>query len=131
MTELFSGATSARRTFAGLVAISGVGLAVFTTLERPFVGVGIYAVALVGAISVQWVTEMPVFDERDEAIAGDAARWTLTVLGWTSAGVFPALTVAWGLGAFEWRPWSAAIAVFVASLYAVYGLFVIALQRRR
>ncbi len=131
MTGLFSRATPARRTFAGLVVVASVGLAAFTTLERPLVGVGVYVVALVGAVALQWCAEVPMFDERDEAIAGDAARWTLTVFGWSAAGVFPALTVAWGLGLFEWRPWSAAIAMFVATLYAVYGLFVVVLNQRR
>ena len=131
MTELLGRAGRIRSTVAGLAAISGLGLAAFTVLNRPFVAVGVYAVAMAGAVGLQATADVPVFDERDADIARDAANWTLTIFGWASAGVFPALTVAWGLGMFEWQPWSAAIALFVAVLYLTYGALAFALGRKR
>jgi uncharacterized membrane protein len=120
-----------RQAVAGLAVVAGLGLGVFTALNRPLVGVGVYVVGVAGAVFAQSSAERPVYDERDEAIAQEAAQWTLTVFGWGSAGVFPALTVAWGLGVFTWRPWSAAIALFVAVLYLTYGAALVVLQRRR
>ncbi|SDG26056.1 DUF2178 domain-containing protein [Halorientalis regularis] len=131
MTELLGRAGRIRSAVAGLAAVSGLGLAAFTVLNRPFVAVGVYAVALAGAVGLQATADVPVFDERDADISRDAARWTLTIFGWASAGVFPALTVAWGLGMFEWQPWSVAIALFVAVLYLTYGALTFALGRRR
>jgi len=121
---------NARRAFGILTVVSGIGLAVFTAMNRPFVGVGVFVVGLAGSVFVQSRARQPVFDERDEAIARDAAQWTLTLFGWASAGVFPTLTVAWGLGVFEWQPWSGAIALFVAVLYLTFGVLVLFFQRR-
>ncbi|SEN46657.1 hypothetical protein SAMN05216388_1003183 [Halorientalis persicus] len=131
MTGVFERAGRIRSAVAGLAAVSGLGLAAFTVLNRPFVAVGVYAVALAGAVGLQATAEVPVFDERDEAISRDAANWTLAIFGWASAGVFPALTVAWGLGIFEWPLWSVAIALFVAVLYLTYGALAFALGRKR
>ncbi len=131
MTELLGRTGRIRSTVAGLAAVSGLGLAVFTVLNRPFVAVGVYAVALVGAVGLQAAADVPVFDERDTDISRDAARWTLTIFGWASAGVFPTLTVAWGLDMFEWQPWSVAIALFVAVLYLTYGTLTFTLGRQR
>jgi uncharacterized membrane protein len=115
----------------GLIVVGGSVLAGFTVLERPLIGVGAYVIAVAGAVATQYQTEKTVFDERDETISQEAAVWTLTLFGWGSAGVFPALTAAWGLGRFEWKPWSVAIALFVAVLYLTYGAFLVALGRRR
>ncbi|WP_169302466.1 DUF2178 domain-containing protein [Halorientalis salina] len=131
MNSLLDRTDRVRQAVAGLSVVAGLGLAVFTALNRPLVGVGVYVVGVAGAVFAQSSAEMPVYDERDEAIAREAAQWTLTVFGWASAGVFPALTVAWGLDAFTWQPWSAAIALFVAILYLTYGAVLVVLQRRR
>jgi uncharacterized membrane protein len=120
-----------RRVIGGLIVVGGGVLAGFTVLERPLIGVGAYVIAVAGAVATQYQTEKTVFDERDETISQEAAVWTLTLFGWGSAGVFPALTAAWGLGRFEWKPWSVAIALFVAVLYLTYGAFLVALGRRR
>ena len=45
------------------------------------------------------------------------------LLGLGSAGVFPVLTAAWGVGLFEWQPWLVGVALFVAGLYLTYGIF--------
>jgi uncharacterized membrane protein len=120
-----------RRAIAGLTLVSGLGLGVLTAVQRPLVGVAVYAVAMVGVFALHWRSDATLYDERDEAIAQEAASLTLTVFGWASAGVFPALTAAWGLGYFEWGPASAAVALFVAALYATYGGFLFVVGKRR
>jgi Predicted membrane protein (DUF2178). len=131
MSRFLEHPSQARRVIGGLIVVGGVVLAVFTILERPLVGVGAYVIAVTGVVAIQHQTEEPVFDERDETISQKAAGRTLRLLGWGSAGVFPALTAAWGLGLFEWQPWSVAIALFVAAIYLTYGAFLIVLGRRR
>lgn len=130
MTGLFERPSQVRRVVGGLIVVGGVALAGFTVLRRPLIGVGVYGLAVVGAAAAQSRTEATVFDERDETVSREAARWTLTLFGFGSAGVFPALTVAWGLGLFEWQPWSTAIALFVTVLYLTYGTLFVALGRR-
>ncbi|WP_058984450.1 DUF2178 domain-containing protein [Halobacterium sp. CBA1132] len=120
-----------RKTVGGLAAVAGLALAAFTVLNRPLVGVGVYAAAMVAVVAVQWRADATIFDERDEAIAQEAAQLTLTVFGWASAVVFPALTVAWGLGSFDWGPATSAVALSVAVLYLTYAGLLFALQRRR
>jgi hypothetical protein len=131
MSQFLERPSQVRRVIGGLIVVGGVVLAGFTVVERPLIGVGAYVIAVAGAVAIQYRTEEPVFDERDETISREAAEWTLTLLGWGSAGVFPALTAAWGLGLFEWQPWIVAIALFVAGLYLTYGAFLVALGRRR
>jgi uncharacterized membrane protein len=112
-----------RRAIAVLVVAGGVLLAGFTVFEQPLIGVGAYVVAVSGVVGARYRAEKPVFDERDEAISRDAAKWTLMLLGLGSAGVFPVLTAAWGVGLFEWQPWLVGVALFVAGLYLTYGIF--------
>jgi uncharacterized membrane protein len=131
VTGLFERPSQVRLVVGGLIVAGGVALAGFTVLRRPLMGVGVYGLAVVGAAAAQSRTDATVFDERDETVSREAARWTLTLFGFVSAGVFPALTVAWGLDLFEWQPWSTAIALFVAVLYLTYGTFFVALGRRR
>jgi Predicted membrane protein (DUF2178). len=131
MTGLFERPSQVRRVVGGLIIAGGVALAGFTVLRKPLIGVGLYGLAIVGAAAAQSRVEAEVFDERDETVSREAAQWTLTLLGLGSAGVFPALTIAWGLNLFEWQPWSTAIALFVALLYLTYGTFFLALGRQR
>jgi len=53
------------------------------------------------------------------------------VFGYASAVVFPALTLLSGLGRFEWEPWTAAVGVLVAALYATDGVITGLVSRRR
>jgi putative Mn2+ efflux pump MntP len=131
MTGLLNRPERVRRLIGSLTVLGGVALAVFTVLELPLVGVGVYALAVIGAVAIQSRATVPVFDERDEEISRDAAEWTLTLLGLGSASVFPALTVAWGLDLYEWQAWSSAIALFVAVLFLVYAAFLVAFNYRR
>lgn len=131
MSRFLERPSQVRRVIGGLAAVGGIVLAGFTVLELPLIGVGTYVIAVAVAVAIQYRTDTPVFDERDETISQEAAKWTLTLFGLGSAGVFPALTAAWGLGLFKWQSWSVAIALFVAVLYLTYGAFLVALGRRR
>jgi uncharacterized membrane protein len=131
MSQFLERPSQVRRVIGGLIVVGGVVLAGSTVLERPLIGVAVYVLAVAGTVAIQYRTPEPVFDERDETNSKEAAQWTLTLFGWCSAGVFPALTAAWGLGLFEWKLWSTSIALFVAVLYLTYGAFLVALSRRR
>jgi hypothetical protein len=131
MSHLHVAPTRVRRLIAAVVVLGGLGLALFTVLELPLVGVAIYVVAVGSTVVLQPLADGRAFDERDEAIAREAAVRTLRVFGLASAVVFPALTVAWGLDAFQWQPWSASVGLFAAVLYLTYGGFMLVLQRRR
>lgn len=122
--------TGVRRLIATAAALGGLGLALFTVAELPLVGVGVYVIAVGSTVVLQPLSDGTAFDERDEAIAQVAAFWTLRVFGLVSAIVFPALTVAWGLDAFQWQPWSAAVGLFAAVLFLTYVGFMLVLQRR-
>lgn len=131
MSGALSRPTQIRRVVGGLAVVGGVSLAGFTAIEQPLVGVGVYVLAVAGAVAVQARAPTPVFDERDETVSQEAAAATLTIFGLGSAGVFPALTVAWGLDLFEWQAWSTAIALFVSVLFLTYsGLLLVFNQRR-
>jgi uncharacterized membrane protein len=123
--------TTVRRLVSGAAVFGGIALAVLTVAGRPLVGVGAYVVAMAAVVGAQLQANAPVFDERDERISKEAASRTLTVFGIASGVVFPALTVAWGLGAFEWQPWISAIALFVAVLFLTYGGFTAVVSRQR
>jgi hypothetical protein len=131
MSSVISRPTTARRTVTGLWILGGVGLGALTVVGRPLVGVGLYVVAAAASLGLQSSYERPLFDERDEALNSAAAALTLKLFGLASAGVFPTLTLAWGLGYFEWGPWSTAIALFVAVLYLTYGAIRLSLGVRR
>lgn len=131
MSRVLERPSQIRRVTGGLIVVGGVALAGCTVIERPLIGVGGYIIAVAGAVGIQYRANRPVFDERDETISRDAAEWTLTLLGLGSAGVFPALTAAWGLGLFEWQPWSVTIALFVAALFLTYGALLVVLGRGR
>lgn len=120
-----------RRVVGLAVVLGSLGLAGLTIIERPLAGVGVYAIAMITVGATLLQTDVPVFDERDELIAAEAAGRTLMLVGIGSAVVFPALTVAWGLNLFEWHPWSAAVAVFVAALYLTYAVFTVSIRQRR
>ncbi|WP_435095881.1 DUF2178 domain-containing protein [Halarchaeum sp. P4] len=112
---------TARRLVTGLTVVAGLALGVLTVLRRPLVGVGVYALGMVGAVAVQYRSDAVLYDERDRAHARTAADLTLRLFGYTAAVVFPALTVAWGLGYFDWPAWSVALAFATAALYLTYG----------
>ncbi|WP_136689749.1 DUF2178 domain-containing protein [Halorhabdus amylolytica] len=131
MSEFLVRPSRTRRVVGALTVLGAVALAGFTVLERPLVGVAVFVLAMVGTALVQSRAAGPVFDERDEHISQEAAALTLTLVGISSAVVFPALTVAWGLNHFTWKPWSTAIAMFVAVIYLIYGAFLVALGSRR
>jgi hypothetical protein len=101
-----------------LAAAAAVSLALLSN-ARPLLGVAGYII-FGGAVVV-------IQSQRDAAFASGArpqtpAEITLTLIGLTSAMVFPGLVAADGLGVFSWTPVSVGIALTVAVLYAIYGI---------
>ena len=129
--DIITNPTTVRR-IVGIASVFGaLSLAVSTVIGRPLVGVGVFVLAVGAVVLAQLQADTTVFDERDEEISKNAASMTLMIFGITSALVFPTLTVAWGLGQFEWEPWSTAIAMLVAVLYLTYGAFGLVIGRQR
>lgn len=98
-----------------LWAVGALALGVFAA-TRPLVGVGVYVVAVGGALGHAAVTGR--YPERRAETPADR---TLALVGMASAVVFPALTAAYGLGMFTWTPLTAGVAFSVAGLFALYG----------
>ncbi len=113
-----------RRATAGLSLLAAVALAAGTALQRPFVGIGLYAVALGSVFALPAVTDATLFDERDDEVMGRASAATLTLFGWLSALVYPSLVALSTTEYFAWGPASSAVAFATAGLYAVFGVAV-------
>lgn len=128
VTELAPGTT--RRIVTGLGVGGGLALGVLVALERPLVGVALYALAMLASVGLQHRSDAVLYDERDRTHAQSAASLTLRLYGYASAVVFPALTLAWALGYFDWPLWSVALAFAVAALYLTYGGFRLAVATR-
>jgi uncharacterized membrane protein len=120
-----------RATTIGLWLGGGVALGVLTALDYPLVGVGVVAAAALASFALQYNYEGVLFDERDRTYDRLAAARTLQVFGMASAGVFPTLTVLWGVGYFEWSEWSVTLAFAVAVLYGTYGAMRFAMEWTR
>lgn len=106
---------------AALLALAGVALAAGAALERQLVGVGLYAIGMVAAFAIPRVTDVPVFDERNDAIHRRASGATLALFGWLSALVFPSLVVLSGTDHFSWGPSTVALAWTTLAVYATYA----------
>lgn len=111
-----------RRATAGLALLAAVALAGGTVLQRPFVGIGVYVLALGTVFVLPAVTEARVYDERDDELMGRASATTLMLFGWLSALVYPSLVALSATGQFSWGPASSAVAFATAGLYATFGL---------
>ncbi|MCY4731885.1 DUF2178 domain-containing protein [Natronomonas gomsonensis] len=114
--------TTYRRTTFGVTLLAALALAFGVVFEVPFVGIAVYALGLVAVFSLPAVTDVRLFDERDDAIARKAAGTTLTLFGWLSAIVYPSLVALSATGQFSWGPASTAVAFATAAVYAVYLL---------
>lgn len=120
-TIRFEPATYRRSTIAfGLAA--ALSLAVGAAVERPLVGVGLYAVGMTAALALPYAVDVRLFDERDDLIHRRASGLTLALFGWLSALVYPSLVVLAGTEHFSWGPASAAVAWTTAVVYGVYLL---------
>ncbi|MDG5775787.1 hypothetical protein VB773_17205 [Haloarculaceae archaeon H-GB2-1] len=119
-----------RSAYAGLWMLAGLALGGLTWFGRPLFGVGLYVVAVLGALAVTARYRGPLFDERDASIHREASAYTLALFGVGSAVVFPALTALYAVGRFSWGPATTAIALFVAVIYVVYGVTAMVLSRR-
>jgi uncharacterized membrane protein len=110
-----------RTAATGLLVVGGVLLGVLTAMGRPLAAVAAYLLAVGATVTLQVNFRGTLVDERDRMRHLEASGRTLQVVGITAAGVFPTLTVLWGLGYFQWRPWAVTLAFAVAALYGVYG----------
>ena len=110
-----------KRATVGLSLLAAVALAGGTLLRRPFVGIGIYALALGSVFVVPVVSDTRMFDERDDRIVGRASAATLTLFGWLSALVYPSLVALSATGDFSWGPATSAVAFTTLAVYATFG----------
>jgi uncharacterized membrane protein len=111
-----------RRATVALSVLAAVALAAGTVLQRPFVGIAVYAVALGSVFVLPALTDTRVFDERDDELTARAAGTTLTLFGWLSALVYPSLVALSATGQFAWGPATAAVAYATVAVYATFGL---------
>jgi hypothetical protein len=114
-----------KRATVGLSLLAAVALAAGTVLQRPFVGIGIYVLALGTVFALPAVTETRIYDERDDELMGRASATTLTLFGWLSALVYPSLVALSATGQFSWGPAISAVAFATAGLYGTLGLVVL------
>ncbi|PSQ33759.1 DUF2178 domain-containing protein [Halobacteriales archaeon SW_12_69_24] len=105
----------------GLSLLAAVALAGGTLLRRPFVGIGIYWLALGSVFVLPVVSNSRMFDERDDRIVGRASAATLTLFGWLSALVYPSLVALSATGQFSWGPATTAVAFTTVAVYATFG----------
>jgi len=112
-----------------LLAVGATALGVLSA-PRPLLGTGIYTVAALGVLAIQYRNTGNALQLSgiNEAPPGEI---TLVVVGLASAVVFPALTAASGLGYFTWTPVAAGVAFAVAGLFVLYGVFGIRASRRQ
>jgi len=103
-----------------LVVLSVASLVSLTNLGYPFVGVGAYVVLLGASLGIWYRYPGRLFDERDERITAKASDYTLMVFGYGAAVVFPALTLLYGLGRFEWTEFVAGAGFMLLAVFGVY-----------
>lgn len=113
--------TTYRRLHAALWLCSGVALGGLIVAGYPLLGVGAFAACAVGAVAVLQRYSGPLFDERDQHIHESASERTVTILGLSSAAVFPTVTALWALDVIAWPLWLSPIAFFVAGLSLLHG----------
>mgnify|MGYP006268669909 CR=1 FL=1 len=114
--------TTYRRTTVGLTLLAALALAGGVVFDVPFVGIAVYALGLATVFALPAVSDMRLFDERDDAIARKASATTLTLFGWLSAIVYPSLVALSATGQFSWGPASSAVAFATAAVYGVYAI---------
>lgn len=119
-----------RAAWAGLWLIGAVALGGLTALDQPLVGVGIYTIMALTAITLWARYPGTLFDERDAGIHRQASGYTIGVLAIVSAIVFPLLTALYGLGLFDWGAWTTASAFIAAGILAIYAFTTVVLSHR-
>jgi len=108
----------------------GASLVALANLGYPFVGVGAYVVLFGASLGVWYRYPGRLFDERDERISARASDYTLMVFGYGAAVVFPALTLLYGVGRFEWTEFVAGAGSMLLAVFGVYYAAAAYLYRR-
>mgnify|MGYP000156105816 CR=1 FL=1 len=120
-----------RTTYTALWAIGAIAFAGLIVAGLPFVGALAFFFAAAAAIGISTQSKTVMFDERDEAVFGDAGRWTIAIVGIASGVVFPTMTALRALGRVEWPLWFTHLAYFVAGLFAVWLAMVLLARYQR
>lgn len=119
-----------RAAWAGLWLIGAIALGGLTALDQPLIGVGIYSIMALTAVTLWARYPGTLFDERDAGIHRRASGYTIWVLAVISAIVFPLLTALYGFGLFDWGVWTTASAFITAGIFALYAVTTVVLSHR-
>jgi len=131
MTTTATDPRTYRTTYTAIWALGAIAFAGLIVAGYPFVGSLAFFLAAAVAIGLSAQSEAIMFDERDEAVFGDAGRWTIAIVGLASAVVFPTMTALRALDYVEWPLWFAHLGYFVAGLFAVWFAMVLLARYQR
>jgi hypothetical protein len=119
-----------RLTYVGLWAVGTVAYLALALAGYPAVAGGAFLVA--GALAVgHHLRAGRLFDERDDEILRTASANTMQAVGLAAGVFFPTTAVLTGLGVIAWPAWLTPIGLFVAALYALWGLQIAYARTRR
>lgn len=113
---------SYKRLMTACFVFAGLTLGVGSALEHQLVAVSIYILGMVGGMSVPYVADYTMFDERDDAIHQRASGATLAVFGWLSAITFPSLVALSTTPYFEWGAVTTTLSITTAIVYITYAI---------
>lgn len=130
-TDTGSPARRNRLVYGGLWAIAALGYAGFIAAGRGLVAVAVFALFGLAAVGVQYRSDAPLFDERDEELLSRASGLTIRALGLVSAVLFPTLVVLDALDRWSWTPFMAGVGVTVLVVYAGFFASYGVLRARR
>jgi uncharacterized membrane protein len=131
MSALTADSRTSRRAYTGLWVLGTVAFVGLMIAGQPVAG-GV-AFLLAGALSVALSarSDAIMFDERDREVFSEAGRWTIAVVGLSSAVVFPGMTILQSLGYVEWPVWFYHYAWFIAGLFALWFVMVLTARYQR
>lgn len=119
-----------RLTYVGIWAGGTVAYVALALAGYPAVAGGVFLLAGALAVGYQRRTDA-LFDERDDDILRTASANTMATVGLAAALFFPGMAVLAGLDVVAWPEWLTPVALFVAALYALWGLQVALARARR
>ncbi|WP_247003394.1 hypothetical protein [Halosolutus gelatinilyticus] len=82
-----------------------VGIAAFLAgfaVSRPLLGIAVYVAGIVVGMAIPFLTDAPVYDERDEELTARANDLVLGALAYGGLAVFVTLILLQELGRFTW-----------------------------